>query len=148
MWRLATSLTQSVLKAIQRDPELQRYIASHPNFWSWLAKRFSRSEPFGLRLTVGAALASTFLLFFLSVVQDLIANEAVVLADLRLLSLVQMYRTPGLNMAMLFMTYLGNWQVVTAGASLLVLYLPAAAAAWPAVPPAPPFSGMNSTPAV
>ena len=120
---MATSLVQSILKAIQRDSELQRYIASHPSFWSWLAKRFSRSEPFGLRLTVGAALASAFLLFFLSVVQDLIAKEAVVLADLRLLSLVQMYRTPGLNRVMLFLTYLGNWQVVTAGASLLVLYL-------------------------
>ncbi|MER8420706.1 LssY C-terminal domain-containing protein [Mesorhizobium sp. M1329] len=76
-----------------------------------------------MRLTVGAALASVCLFFFLSVVQDLIANEAVVLADLRLLSLVQMYRTPGLSKVMLFLTYLGNWQVVTAGASLLSLYL-------------------------
>jgi membrane-associated phospholipid phosphatase len=118
MWRLASSLLQSILEAIQRNSELQH----PPRFWGWLAKRFS-SEPLGLRLTVGAALASAFLFFFLSVVQDLIAKEAVVLADLRLLSLVQMYRTPGLNRVMLFLTYLGNWQVVTAGAGLLVLNL-------------------------
>lgn len=122
MRRLANSLLLSIRKAIQRNPGIQRRIASHPRFWGWLGKRFS-SEPFGLRLTVGAALASACLFFFLSVVQDLIANEAVVLADLRLLSLVQMYRMPGLNKVMLFLTYLGNWQVVTAGASLLVLYL-------------------------
>jgi hypothetical protein len=122
MRRLANSLLQSVRTAILGNPRLQRHIASHPRFWGWLGKRFS-SEPLGLRLTVGAALASACLFFFLSVVQDLIANEAVVLADLRLLSLVQMYRTPGLNKVMLFLTYLGNWQVVTAGASLLVLCL-------------------------
>lgn len=122
MRRQANSLFQSIRKAIQRNPGLRRRIASHPRFWGWLAKRFS-SEPLGLRLTVGAALASACLFFFLSVVQDLIANEAVVLADLRLLSLVQMYRTPSLNKVMLFLTYLGNWQVITAGASLLVLYL-------------------------
>jgi undecaprenyl-diphosphatase len=123
MWRLASSLFQSILKAIQQDPELRRHVASHPGFWSWLAKRFSRSEPYGLPLTVGMVLAFSFLLFFLSVAQDLIANEAVVLADLRLLSLFQMYRSPGLDKAMLFLTYLGNWQVVMPGACLLVLYL-------------------------
>ena len=64
MWRLASSLVQSILKAIQRNPELQRHMASHPSFWGWLAQRFNRSEPFGLRLTVGAALASAFLAFF------------------------------------------------------------------------------------
>ncbi|MDX8478909.1 LssY C-terminal domain-containing protein [Mesorhizobium sp. VK24D] len=120
---MASSLLQSIVEAIRRNPELERHIASHPRFWGWLARRFNRSDLLGLRLTVGAALASVFLFFFLSVVQDLIANEAVVLADLRLLSVVQMYRTPGLNRLMLFLTYLGNWQIVTAGAGLLVLYL-------------------------
>lgn len=72
MWRLATSLFRSVLKAIQQDPEVQRHIPSHPGFWGWLSKQFSRSEPYGLPLTVGVALVSSFLLFFLSV------DEAVV----------------------------------------------------------------------
>lgn len=123
MWRLASSLVRSILGAIRHDPELERHIASHPRFWDWLARRFSLSEPFGLRLTIGAALAFAFLFYFFSVVQDLIANDDVVLADLRLTSLVQLYRTPRLNAVMLFLTYLGNWQVVAAGVSLLALYL-------------------------
>ena len=62
-------------------------------------------------------------MFFFSVVEDLIANDALVLADLRVTSLVQLDRTPHLNKVMLFLTYLGNWQIVAAGASLLALYL-------------------------
>ncbi|WP_181168134.1 LssY C-terminal domain-containing protein [Mesorhizobium sp. B2-4-19] len=120
---MARSLLRSILEAIRHDPELRRVIAAHPRCWGWLARRFNRFEPFGLQLTVGVAMAVVFLFFFLSVVQDLMANEAVVLADLRLLSLVQMYRTPSLNRVMVFLTYMGNWQVVTAGASLLMIYL-------------------------
>jgi len=60
---------------------------------------------------------------FLSVVEDLISNDPLVVADLRLLSLVQMFRSPHLNTFMLFLTYLGNWQIVAAGACLFGVYL-------------------------
>ncbi|CAN7720235.1 LssY C-terminal domain-containing protein [Phyllobacterium sp. LjRoot231] len=88
-----------------------------------MRKRFSTNEPFGLRLTIGVALSVIFLWLFLSVVEDLISNDPLVVADLRLVSLVQMFRNPHLNTVMLFLTYLGNWQIVAAGACLFGLYL-------------------------
>lgn len=108
MWRLPSSVLKSILVAIPNDPEVRRHLASHPRFWGWLRKRFSTNEPFGLRLTVGVALSVIFLWLFLSVVEDLISNDPLVVADLRLVSLVQIFRSPHLNAVMLFLTYLGT----------------------------------------
>lgn len=123
MWRLPKSVLRSILEAVRNDSEVQRNLASYPRFWGWFGRRFDASEPFGLRLTVGTLLSLIFLWFFLSIVEDLIARDALVLADLRLMSLVQLFRSPHLNTSMAFFTYLGNWQIVGAGAGLIAVYL-------------------------
>lgn len=123
MLRLPKSIFKSIRVAILNDPEVRRSIASYPRFWRWTGQRFSASDPFGLQLTVGIALSLVFLWFFFSVVEAVLSREALIQADLRLLSLVQMFRSPRLNTVMAFLTYLGNWQIVGGGAALVGLYL-------------------------
>ena len=132
MLRLLKSVINSVVEAIWRDPEVQRTIVTHPRLWAWLAKRFSATERFGLLLTIGTAVSFGFLLLFFSVVEDLISQDPLVRADLRVVSLLQVFRNPHLNNIVLFFTYLGNWQIVLAGASALLIYF-AVARQWPQI---------------
>lgn len=122
MFRLLKSVSRSVASAIRHDPEVERFGADHPRLVRFLSARFG-SDPFGLRLTIGIALTITFLFLFLSVVQDLIARDPLVEADLRVASAVQIFRDPVLDRLMIIVTYLGNWQVVVSGAVLVIVYL-------------------------
>lgn len=123
MLRLVRSLLRSVVIAIRSDPEVERLIAAHPRAWRFLVTRFNRAEPFGLRLIIGAGIAIFFLFVFFGVVEDLISNDPLVEADLRIMSLVQIFRAPSFDSIMVFITYLGNWQVVLTGAGLLAVNL-------------------------
>ncbi len=123
MLGLARSLLKSILTATRHDPEVERLITTHPRAWQFLVGRFDRTEPFGLRLTIGVAISSFFLFFFFGVVEDLISRDPLVEADLRIVSLVQMFRAPAFDRIMVFITYLGNWQIVLAGAGLLAIGL-------------------------
>lgn len=119
MLRLVRSIARSISVAIRHDPEVERLIASHPRTWSFLSQRLDRSAPLGLRLTIGAAISGLLLFLFFGVVEDLVTRDPLVEADLRIVSLVQMFRAPAFDNIMLFFTYLGNWQIVFAGAGLL-----------------------------
>jgi undecaprenyl-diphosphatase len=123
MWRLPGSVLRSILTAIRSDPEVARLAATHPKAMAWLGRRFARHNAYGLPMTIGAVVSLASLFLFASVVQDLVANEGLVLADLRVVTLLQIFRSPGLNNVMAYFTYLGNWQVILAGAGLLILYL-------------------------
>lgn len=123
MLRLVRSLLRSVSTAIRHDPEIERLIAAHPRAWRFLVTRFDRAEPFGLRLTIGTAISIFILFLFFGVVEDLISKDPLVEADLRIVSLVQMFRAPPFDRITVFITYLGNWQIVLAGAGLLAVDL-------------------------
>ena len=75
----------------------------------------------GLRLALGLLVAALGWFAFFGVVQDFIAGDPLVRADIRVISFLQTLRTPGFNEVMLFFTYLGNWQVIAAGAVIFAL---------------------------
>ncbi len=116
MIRLIRSLLHSIWKGIREDPELRRWRERHPRVTSFVRRRLSPDEKFGLYLTIGLAVVVFFTWLFLGVTQDLVAQEAIYLADYRLLNLLQLFRTPAFSQVMLYATYLGGWQVVLAGA--------------------------------
>ena len=111
------------LTALRNRPTVDRILAANPRLTRFVEARFRRSELYGLRLTLGVALAGAFLFLFLAVVQDLIATDPLVQADLRVMSLLQVLRSPTFDRVMLFVTYLGNWQLVFSGAALVAIYL-------------------------
>src|ERR1700682_5029534 len=123
MLRLLRSVLKSVATPIRQAPEVVRLLAAHPRLARFISNRLSPREPFGLRLTVGVALGWIFLSLFFGVLRALLEHEPLVLADLRVLSLVQLFRSPNLDRVMLFITYLGNWEMVGSGIVLLNVYL-------------------------
>ena len=123
MLRLIRSLFQSISRAVRHDPEVERLLTAHPAALRFLTQRLSPKEPLGLRLTIGVTVSLVFLLLFFSTVEDLIAKDPLVKADLRVVSLVQIFRAPPFDNLMLFITYLGNWQIVAAGAGGLAFLL-------------------------
>ena len=99
--------------ALRSSPRLERWRLSHPMPFDFFFTLFSSV---GRRLTFGFLVAAVGWFAFFGVVQDFIAGDPLVQADLRVISFLQTLRTPGFNEVMLFFTYLGNWQVITAGA--------------------------------
>jgi undecaprenyl-diphosphatase len=121
MLRLFRSVARSIGIAIRGDPEVQRF-REDSRLIRFVGNRFRRDYPLGLNLTIGVLVTLVFLSIFAGIVQDLIAKDPLVRADLRVLSLVQTLRSPVLDQVMLFITYLGNAQIVLVSAGLLGLY--------------------------
>lgn len=122
MLRLFRSLARSITAAVRHDPEVERLIAAHPQVLRFLTARFDRDRPLGLRFTGGAAISLFFLFLFFGVIEDLLARDPLVEADIRIVAVAQMFRAPGLDRIMLLFTDLGNWQVVLMGGALLSLW--------------------------
>ncbi len=123
MFRITRSLFRSVEQAISVDPEMRRFLARHPRLVQFIRRRLTPDEKFGLYLTVGSLLTLFFAYVFFGVVIDLIGRQPLVQADLRVINMLQIFRSPGFSQFMLFVTYLGQWQVVLAGLAALGLLL-------------------------
>lgn len=95
----------------------------HPRLVQFVRRRLTPDEKFGLYLTIGSAVTFFFIYVFFGVVIDLIGQKALSRADLRVINLLQIFRAPTFNEVMLFVTYLGQWQVVIAGLAVLSLLL-------------------------
>jgi membrane-associated phospholipid phosphatase len=117
------SIIISASKGIYNDPEMQKLMKRCPRFFRFLERRFTRDEERGLYLTVGSVITGIFIYFFLGIVKDIIGQDLIIQADLRIVNLVQIFRTPSLNSSILFITYLGSWQVVFLGVSVVSLIL-------------------------
>jgi len=117
--------TKSIIKSAGRgalgDPNVRGFIDRHPRFARFIKNRLTPDERFGLYLTIGVIVTGFFIFLFFGVLQDLIGNDPLVQSDLRVINLVQIFRTPQFTSVMLFFTYLGNWPVVFAGTFLLCL---------------------------
>ena len=93
--------------------------ASFPRLFEFLSALPKQSR---LPLTFGIVAAAVGWFSFFSVVQDYLSGDPLVRADLRVMYLVQSLRDTAYNSPMLFLTYLGNWQVILVG-SVLFAYL-------------------------
>ena len=65
-------------------------------------------SPERLPLAFGLVIAAVCWFAFFGVVQDYIAGDPLIQADLRVISFLQTLREPAFNQVMLFLTYLGN----------------------------------------
>src|SRR5260221_6589176 len=103
MGRISEQFSGAVT-ALRNRLAISRISTAFPKTTRFVAARFSRSELLGLRLTIGIAIGGVFLFLFLAVVQDLLATDPLVQADLRVMSLLQVFRAPTFDRAMLFVT--------------------------------------------
>lgn len=93
---------------------------SFPRLYSFLSTIIS---PARLPLGFGLIVAAVFWFAFFAVVQDYLAGDPLVRADIRVMSFVRTLREPTVNLVMLFLTYLGNWQVITAGSIVFAVLM-------------------------
>ena len=94
--------------------------SSYPRLFDFLLTLIS---PGGLPLAFGLVIAAVCWFVFFGVVQDYVAGDPLVQADLRIISFLQTLREPAFNQVMLFLTYLGNWQVITVGSIVFAILL-------------------------
>jgi hypothetical protein len=105
MMRLARSLARSVAAAIRHDPEVERMIAAHTKSWRPSVDRFDRNRPLVLWFAVGV---TTSLFPFFGTVENLLAKDSLVEANLRIVSLVKAFQTPSLDDFTLFLRIRGT----------------------------------------
>ncbi len=115
MFKFIKSIIKSGWKGIYNDKEVQKLFQRYPRFFRFVKNRLTPDERFGLYLTIGVFITLIFAYLFFGLVQDLIGQDPLIQSDLRIINLVQIFRSPFLNSSMLFITYLGRWQIVFLG---------------------------------
>lgn len=122
---LIKSIAKSTTKGIRNDPEVRKIVVKHPKFFGFIKRRLTRSEKYGLYLTVGVLFTLFFIWLFFGIIQDYIGTDPLIRADLRIINLVSHFRTPKINQFMLFITYLAKAEVITVAVifSLIILFL-------------------------
>src|SRR5712675_1235124 len=75
-------------------------------------------SPERLPLAFGLVIAALCWFAFFGIVEDYVEGDPLIQADLRIISFIRTLREPVFNQVMLFLTYLGNWQVITAGGAV------------------------------
>jgi undecaprenyl-diphosphatase len=116
--RMWDTLKQNVTENHFVKKLLQRY----PRLFAFLRRRITPGTRFGLLLTLGTLISFIFVWLFLGVLEDYYMQEPLIQADLRLINLLQIFRTHTTTRWMLFITHLGGWQTVVFGLALLCIY--------------------------
>lgn len=125
MFRLLKSLILSITRGVVNDPEVRKLFQRYPRLVRFLRRRLSPNVAFGLHLTIGGIITLVCVWFFFGVLQEYVGNELLIQADVRIITLVQIFRTPLFNAAMLFVTDMASGQLVFLGwlFTTLILWL-------------------------
>ena len=112
------SLWRSLKQAFITNPDVARFIARNPLFFSFANARLDRTRFSGLPLTLlGIAFLYTLLLLG-GIIEDLLALDPIVAVDTRLDNLIYFYRDETLVKGFLWITLLGKAKVVLSVATL------------------------------
>ena len=123
MFKLIKSVFKSAKEGIGKDPQIKKVESKYPRFFKWLGNRLDPDYKYGRFLTIGCIFFALFIFFFLGVIQDIFARDPLALADQRITNLFVLFRSPNITRVMLYITYLGKWQLVVLGAILLSIIL-------------------------
>ncbi len=113
------SVSSSVWNAVSSNPDVQKLVKRYPIFFAIIRTRTDRKTFSGLPLTLIVISFVYVLSLFLGIIQDVLASEAIVSADLRIANLLAYFRSPELTKVFLWITLLGKWQIVI-GSAIIV----------------------------
>ena len=119
MLKIIKSIFRSAKKGVSKDPEVIRLESKYPRAVKLFKNRLNLDYKYGLYLTIGVLVMIISLLLFIGTIQDILAKDPLALADVRITNLLALYRSTGASKFMLFVTYMGKWQAVFLGATLL-----------------------------
>lgn len=106
------SLFLSVRNAVSSNSDVQKLVKRYPIFFAFIKSRTDRKSFFGLPLTLIVIGFIYVLSLFLGIIQDILASEIIVSADLRIANLLTYFRSSELNKIFLWITLLGKWQII------------------------------------
>lgn len=122
LFDLCISLWVSVKQALISNPDVARFIARHPRFFSFAAARLDRSRFSGLPLTLLGMVFLYTLLLLGGIIEDILALDPIVAVDTRLGNLLYFYRAEMLVRGFLWITLLGKAKIVLSVAVLCTVF--------------------------
>lgn len=117
------SVLSSIGNAISSNPDVQKLVKRYPISFAFIKRRTDRKSFSGLPLTLIIIGFVYVLSLFLGIIQDVLASEAIVSADLRITNLLAYFRSPELTKVFLWITLLGKLQVVIGSAIIVSIIL-------------------------
>lgn len=117
------SVFSSIGNAISSNPDVQKLVKRYPIFFGFIKTRTNRTSFFGLPLTLIVVGFVYVLTLFLGIIQDVLASDVIVVADLRIANLLEYFRSPELIKVFLWITLLGKLQIIIGSAIIVSLIL-------------------------
>lgn len=108
-------IIQTIKEYLFRIPAVRIFFNNHPVFKEFIKRRLTPDEELGLHLTVGAVITAFFVLVFFKIARDLVREGELGAYDSSLGAMAASLRSAPLDGIFLFITYLGEWQVIVAG---------------------------------
>ena len=117
------SVSSSIGNAISSNPDVQKLVKRYPIFFVFFKTRTNRTSFSGLPLTLIVVGFVYVLALFLGIIQDVLASDVIVVADLRIANLLEYFRNPELTKVFLWITLLGKLQIIIGSAIIVSLIL-------------------------
>ncbi len=117
------SVLSSIGNAISSSPDVQKLVKQYPIFFAFIKTRTNHRSFSGLPLTLIIIGFVYVFSLFLGIIQDILTSEAIVSADLRIANLLTYFRIPELTKVFLWITLLGEWQVIIGSAIIVSVIL-------------------------
>ncbi len=95
----------------------------YPNLCGFIKRRLTPDETFGLYLTIGVATVFACVVIFFNIVESVLVQDPFIRYDIAVINLIQIFRTHQFTNVMVFVTYLGQWQIILLGVTAMSVYL-------------------------
>ena len=115
MVKIIKSVTKSIGRSIRHDPEIKKIASRFPRLARFIRKRLTPNEKYGLHLTLGITVVIFFTILFFTILKSYIGQDRLIQIDLRIINLVNQFRTPVIDKLMLFITHLAKGENITVG---------------------------------
>ncbi|MBU1642426.1 LssY C-terminal domain-containing protein [bacterium] len=122
-WRAAASLWRAFMETVAANRVFLTWVQKHPKITAFSKKRVDTTTFSGLPLTLLSIALIYLVILFAGLVEDLITSEPVVAADIRVASLMSIFRTERLTDIFIWITLLGKSQVILAFITTAALLL-------------------------
>jgi membrane-associated phospholipid phosphatase len=92
-------------------------------FFNFIKSRFNIDKKNGLYLTIGATVSAVFFFIFFNFIEDIFDESSLLAFDKNVINISEGIRTPFLNKAMVFITYMGNSYAIAISFLIIVILL-------------------------
>lgn len=117
------SISFSIKEAVISNPDVQRFVRSHPALVQFVKKRLDKKTFSGLPFSLLSIAFIYVLSLFLGVIEDIVTSDVIVAADTRVANLLFTFRDVELVRVFTWITLLGKWQVIISSAIILSIIL-------------------------